>query len=211
MSTALSISVRKVYGVSRVCRVWRMSRSGVYRGLKEGSDNQVPRRRPGPHGQMPDAEPVEEIRKVITASGFYGEGYRKVRARLQHEEIDTSKARVSRLMREKGLLAKRCRGPRRGPRAHDGIIGPSQARGGGRNPGGRISFKSVSITLGRYTGGLAVPNRLLDEEGAQGFVGKSIEERQRARSHTACCFAFSCMAFSRGARQSESHATGGCA
>ncbi len=92
MSAALSISVRKVYGVSRVCRVWRMSRSGVYRGLEAGSDKQVPRRRPGPHGQMPDAEPVEEIRKVITASGFHGEGYRKVRARLQPEKIHTSQA-----------------------------------------------------------------------------------------------------------------------
>ncbi len=108
MSTALSISMRKLYGVSRVCRVWRMSLSGVYRGLGAQSDKQVPRRRPGPHGQMPDAELVEEIRKVITASGFYGEGYRKVR--------------VSRLIREKGLLAKRCRRPQRGLRAHDGII-----------------------------------------------------------------------------------------
>ncbi len=103
-----------------------MSRSGVYRGLEAGSDNQVPRRRPGPCGPMPDTEPVEEIRKVITASGFYGEGYRKVQVRLQHEEIDTSKARVSRLMREKGLLAKRCRGPQRDPRAHDGILVPSR-------------------------------------------------------------------------------------
>ncbi len=83
----------------------------MYRGLKEGSDNQVPRRRPGPHGQMPDAEPVEEIRKVITASGFHGEGYRKVRAHLQHEKIHISQVRVLRLMREKGFLAKRCRGP----------------------------------------------------------------------------------------------------
>ncbi len=112
MSAALSISTKKVYGVSRVCRVWRMSRSGVYLGLEAESDKQLPRHRPGPHGQMPDAELVEEIRKVITASGFYGEGYRKVR--------------VSRLMREKGLLAKRCRGPQRGPRAHDGIIVPSR-------------------------------------------------------------------------------------
>ncbi len=75
---------------------------------------------------MPDAEPVEKIRQVIKASGFHGEGYRKVRARLKREKIHTSKAQGLRLMREKGLLAKRCRGPQRDPRAHDGTIVPSR-------------------------------------------------------------------------------------
>ncbi len=31
-------------------------------------------------------------------------------------------------------------------------VEPVQARGGGRNPGGRISCKSISIALGRYSG-----------------------------------------------------------
>ncbi len=124
MSTVISTFTGRTYGVLRVCRVWKMSRSGVYR--KSGSDSQAPRRRPGPHGQMPDPELVEEIRKVITASPFHGEGHRKVWARLKREKIYTSKARVLRLMRENGLLAKRCRGPQRGPRAHDGTIIPSR-------------------------------------------------------------------------------------
>ncbi len=38
---------------------------------------------------MLDAELVEEIRQVITASGFHREGYRKLRARLRYEEISS--------------------------------------------------------------------------------------------------------------------------
>ncbi len=97
MSTVISTFAGKTYGVLRVCRVWKMSRSGVYH--KAGSDSQAPRRRPGPCGPMPDPELVEEIRQVIKASPFYGEGYRKVRAHLKREKIHTSKARVLRLMR----------------------------------------------------------------------------------------------------------------
>ncbi len=62
---------------------------------------------------MPDPELVKEIRRMITASPFhaspfYGEGYYKVRVRLKHEKIHTSKARFLRLMRENDSLAKPC-------------------------------------------------------------------------------------------------------
>ncbi len=71
---------------------------------------------------MPDAALVEAIRGVLTSSGFHGEGYRKVWARLRFAGIRTSRRRVLRLMREHGLLAHQRPGTPRGPRRHDGTI-----------------------------------------------------------------------------------------
>jgi hypothetical protein len=52
-----------------------------------------------------DKSGFEKIREVLDASPFYGEGHRKVWARLRLQEVRTSKARVLRLMREAQLLA----------------------------------------------------------------------------------------------------------
>ena len=46
---------------------------------------------------MSDGELVEEIKQVITDSPFYGEGHRKVWARLRYKGVRTSKARMLRL------------------------------------------------------------------------------------------------------------------
>ena len=62
-------------------------------------------RRRGPKTAWSDAALLEKIREVIDASPFYGEGHRKVWARLRFAEVRTSKARVLRLMREAQLLA----------------------------------------------------------------------------------------------------------
>lgn len=124
MSAVISISTGKIYGVSRVCRVWGLSRASVYRALQPAPPEPPMRRRPGPQGPMSDAELVETIKQVITDSPFYGEGHRKVWARLRYKGIRTSKARVLRLMRENGLCAKPCQGAAHGPRAHDGTIIP---------------------------------------------------------------------------------------
>ena len=85
----------------------------------------VPRRRPGPHGPIPDASLVEAIRHALADSPFHGEGYRKVWARLRHAGLRTSKERVRRLMRENGLSATTRTGRLRGPRSHDGTIIPA--------------------------------------------------------------------------------------
>ena len=124
MSAVISISTGKSYGVSRVCRIWGLSRSSVYRDLKPSPAEPLVRRRPGPQGPMSDAALVEKIKQVITDSPFHGEGHRKVWARLRYKSIRTSKARVLRLMRENGLCAKPCHGAAQGPRAHDGTIIP---------------------------------------------------------------------------------------
>jgi putative transposase len=121
MSTVISISMRRRYGIARTCRMWGVSRAGIYRGREATITPSAPRRRPGPQGPMPDAALVDAIRHD---SPFYGEGYRKVWARLRHAGLRTSKERVRRLMRENGLSAATSRGCPRGPRNHDGTIIP---------------------------------------------------------------------------------------
>ena len=71
---------------------------------------------------MSDEDLVREIRQLLQASPFHGEGYRKLWARLRFAGIRTSRRRVLRLMREHGLLAHQRAGRPRGSRAHDGTI-----------------------------------------------------------------------------------------
>jgi len=124
MSTVLSISAKRRYGLTRVCRVWGVARAGIYRWRAAANRPEPPRRRPGPEGPMSDAALVTEIRAVLAASPFHGEGYRKVWARLRHKGVRTSKERVRRLMRENQLSADTGRATPRGPRVHDGTIIP---------------------------------------------------------------------------------------
>ena len=50
MSTVISISTERRYGVARVCRVWGVARAGIYRGRPAAMASPAPRRRPGPVG-----------------------------------------------------------------------------------------------------------------------------------------------------------------
>jgi putative transposase len=122
MSRTVSPGGAEPYGLARVCRVWRLARSTVYRHRARPSE--VPPRRPGPVGPMLDAALVEAIRTVLADSPFHGEGHRKVWARLRFAGVRTSRRRVLRLMREHALLARAGAGAPRGPRAHDGTIIP---------------------------------------------------------------------------------------
>ena len=103
MSRTTSPGSGTLYGLARVCRVWRTARATVYRHRSAASAD--PPRRRGPSGSMPDAALVEAIRAVLSDSPFHGEGHRKVWARLRIAGVRTSKHRVLRLMREHGLLA----------------------------------------------------------------------------------------------------------
>ena len=94
MSGAQSISTRRAYGVPRVCRVWHRARSSVY-ARRQATPSPAPCRRRGPVGAAPDDVLVAHVRRVLEASPFHGEGYRKVWAKL----------RVRRLMREHDLQA----------------------------------------------------------------------------------------------------------
>jgi putative transposase len=88
MSRQASPSTGRAYGLARVARVWGVARATIYRQRQPT----VPRPgRPGPNGPMPDAPLVEAIRAVLAGSGFHGEGYRKVWARLRFADIRTSR------------------------------------------------------------------------------------------------------------------------
>jgi len=123
MSQATSPSTDKPYGLARVCRVWGMARSTIYGQRHERA---MPAARRGPLGPCADDELVAHIRRILEASPFPGEGYRKVWARLRHRGIRTSPRRVLRLMRAHQLLAPTRPGHPHGPKAHDGTIIPTQ-------------------------------------------------------------------------------------
>ena len=120
MSRQVSPSTDRGYGLQRVTRVWRVARATIYRHRHRA--DAVQRRKPGPQGAMSDEDLAGEIRQLLQASPFHGEGYRKLWARLRFAGIRTSRRRVLRLMREHGLLAHQRAGRPRGPRAHDGTI-----------------------------------------------------------------------------------------
>lgn len=121
MSRAVSVWTGQCYGMSRVCRLWHIARSTVY-WKRHHNGGQGLGKRPGPCGPCSDEELVEQIKGVIKDSPFHAEGYRKVWARLRFRGTRTSKRRVLRLMREKGLLAPHRLGNRHGPKGHDGTI-----------------------------------------------------------------------------------------
>jgi len=121
MSKTVSPSREKRYGLARVCRAWEIPRSTLYYRRAAAVSPTPPARR-GPIGPMSDEDLVKAIRADLDASPFYGEGHRKVWARLRFAGIRTSKDRTLRLMRENNLLAPTRVGRPHGPRAHDGTI-----------------------------------------------------------------------------------------
>src|SRR5260370_7228769 len=82
-----------------------MARSSFYyqRGIAAQPGRVLGRR--GPKTAWSDTALLEKIGEVLAASPFYGEGHRKVWARLRFEGVRTSKARVLRLMRGAQLPA----------------------------------------------------------------------------------------------------------
>ena len=82
MKGAHSISTRRAYGVQRVCRVWHRARSSVYARRQATTS---PCRR-GPVGAAPDDVLVGHIGRMLEASPFHGEGYRKAWAKLRVPE-----------------------------------------------------------------------------------------------------------------------------
>lgn len=119
MSQATSPSTGKPYGLAGVCRVWRVARSTIYWQRLQASASGTRR---GPVGPCTDDELVDHIRRLLEASPFPGEGYRKVWARLRHGGMRTSPRRVLRVMRAHHLLAPTRQGRPHGPKAHDGTI-----------------------------------------------------------------------------------------
>ena len=122
MSRTTSPSTGRPYGTTRICQLWEVPRSTVYERRARARRPLRPAAKRGPRQAWTDEALTEQVRTVLAASPFTGEGYRKVWARLRLAGVRTSKGRVLRLMREAGLLAPTRVGRRRGPRVHDGTI-----------------------------------------------------------------------------------------
>jgi putative transposase len=105
MSHATSPFTKQLYGVVRVTGEWEMARSSFYYQLRMAAQPERALRRRGPKTEWSDAALLGKIRAVLAESPFYGEGHRKVWARLRFQQVRTSKARVLRLMRDAQLLA----------------------------------------------------------------------------------------------------------
>jgi putative transposase len=122
MSHQTSPSTQQRYGIARVIRVWALSRSTFYARRTHRDYPTVPARR-GPRPPHGDATILVHIRAVIAESPFYGEGHRKVWARLRIvKHVRTSKRRVLRIMRAAGLLAPARQPALVGERLHEGTI-----------------------------------------------------------------------------------------
>ncbi len=122
MSRTTSPSTGRPYGTTRICQLWEVPRSTVYERRARARRPLRPAAKRGPRQAWTDEALTEQVRAVLAASPFTGEGYRKVWARLRLAGVRTSKGRVLRLMREAGLLAPTRVRRRRGPRVHDGTI-----------------------------------------------------------------------------------------
>lgn len=121
MSHITSPSSNKPYGVARVISLWGLAHSSFYAARDRQRHPREPRKR-GPQKVHSDEQLVAEIRQLLTAPIFTGEGYRKIWARLRHKGVRTCKDRVLRLLRENQLLS-----PARQPEPthcnpHDGTI-----------------------------------------------------------------------------------------
>ncbi|WP_042061968.1 IS3 family transposase, partial [Acidomonas methanolica] len=121
MSRRLSPSCRRPYGLALVCRLWKTSRTTLYRHRAKAGQEPAPPGRRGPAGAGSDADLLARIRAVLEASSFTGEGYRKIWARLRFSGTRTAARRVLRIMRENGLTAPH-RPVRRDAHPHDGTI-----------------------------------------------------------------------------------------
>lgn len=115
MSQIISPSAKKAYGLKRVCKVWGIPKSRIYR-----NQEQQPGKR-GPKPLIPDEALLGMIQEDIKTSPFKGEGHRKIHARLKRKGKVAGRNRVLRVMGENALLSPH-RSPYRSPNPHEGRI-----------------------------------------------------------------------------------------
>jgi putative transposase len=120
MSRTISPSSNQPYGVARVTSVWNLARSSFYAARHREQHPREAQKR-GPKVRS-DEKLVAEIRQLLAAPVFTGEGYRKIWARLRHKGVRTCKDRVLRLLRQHQLLSP-ARQPEPSPtNPHEGTI-----------------------------------------------------------------------------------------
>ena len=107
--------------VKLVCATLGVARSSFYRS-KESGEKKGKR---GPKTEFSDEEVLGAIKEVLGETPFWGEGHRKVWARLRKwKNIFVSQKRVLRIMRENGLLAPFRKRHVHSDGKHDGTIIP---------------------------------------------------------------------------------------
>ncbi|MEX3582805.1 MAG: IS3 family transposase [Burkholderia sp.] len=112
----------KPFGLQRVCQALDFPRSAIYVERARAFNKVTPLApvRRGQKPKEPDHKRLAAVRADLTRTPFVGEGVPKVWARLRiQDDIRVSRARVSPLMREHGLLSPH-RQPQKPPNAHDG-------------------------------------------------------------------------------------------
>jgi putative transposase len=114
MSRAISPVTHKPYGLKRVCKIWGVSRSTLYRKATS------PKQR-GPKPGVEEPVLLDKIRKDLEESPFRGEGHRKIHARLKKQGIKVGRNRVLKVMRNNALLSPH-RTIYRPPNPHEGRI-----------------------------------------------------------------------------------------
>lgn len=120
MSRTVSPSSHRSYGVARVATVWGLARSSFY-AARQRRQNPRPAAKRGPKVHSDD-ELLTEIRNLLAAPVFHGEGYRKIWARLRHQGIRTSKDRVLPLLRQQQWLSPARQPEPRPAHPHEGTI-----------------------------------------------------------------------------------------
>ena len=120
MSRTISPSSQKPYGVTQVVAIWCLARSSFYTAHHRQLHPRESHKR-GPQ-VLSDEKLLAEIRQLLEAPVFTGEGYRKIWARLRHKGIRTSKERVLRLLRENQLLSPARRSEQDRGNPHEGRI-----------------------------------------------------------------------------------------
>ena len=105
MSISTSPSTGKIYGLKRVCSVWKIARSTVYERRRRTRSKAV-KQKPGPKPKISDESLLQAVRQDIKDSLFHGEGHKKIHARLRrHKGICVGRNRVLKLMRKNNLLS----------------------------------------------------------------------------------------------------------
>src|SRR5262249_61264914 len=106
---------------TRICACFLGERSKLYRMMAQEISAPPIAAKRGPKTRWNDAEVVAAIRAVLAATPFYGEGYRKVRARLAHRGLAIGGNRRFAFMAvEQPLPPPAVRPPRRPPRRAPG-------------------------------------------------------------------------------------------
>lgn len=118
MSQRTSPSTGQAYGIRLTCRVLDLSRSTYY---AQKAPKPLMSKKRGPKPAISDDDLLSLIKEDLAHSSFYGEGHRKVNARLHRSGKQVSRNRVLRIMRSHRLLSPH-RSAARTAKAHDGRI-----------------------------------------------------------------------------------------